>query len=85
MTLVESREEALWGLRWMQDVAQNSGKTKPGFYSVIGLVGAAGKLGQNFFFVNNAAHRNTDAVVKGFLFYKVNLFQCIGTKYGYQN
>lgn len=60
MTLVESREEALWGLRWMQDVVQNSGKTKPGFYSVIGLVEAAGKLG----FVNNAAHRNTDAVLE---------------------
>lgn len=46
MTLVESREEALWGLRWMQDAVQNSGKTKPGFYPVIGLFGAAGKLGK---------------------------------------
>lgn len=54
MTLVESREEALWGLRWMQDAVQNSGKTKPGFYPVIGLLGAAGKLGEKSF-VNNAA------------------------------
>lgn len=54
MTLVQSREEALWGLRWMQDAVHNSGKTKPGFYPVIGLLGAAGKLGKKSF-VNNAA------------------------------
>lgn len=46
MTLVESREDGLWGLRWMQDAVQNSGKTKPGFYPVIGLFGGAGKLGK---------------------------------------
>ncbi len=63
MTLVESREEALWGLRWMQDAVQNSGKTKPGFYSVIGLLGAAGKLGKRSF-VNNAACWSTAALVK---------------------
>lgn len=56
MTLVESRKEALWGLRWMQDAVQNSGKTKPGLYPVIGLLGAAGKLGKERF-VNNAARR----------------------------
>lgn len=33
---------------------QSSGKTKPGFYSVIGLLGASGKLGKKSF-VNNAA------------------------------
>lgn len=65
MTLVESREEALWGLRWMQDAVQNSGKTKPGFYPVIGLLGAAGKLGKKSF-VNNAARWNTGALVKMF-------------------
>lgn len=54
MTSVESREEALWGLRWMPDAVQNSRKTKPGFYPVIGLLGAAGKLGKKSF-VNNAA------------------------------
>lgn len=65
MTLVESREEALWGLRWMQDAVQNSGKTKPGFYPVIGLLGAAGKLGKKSF-VNNAARWKTGALVKMF-------------------
>lgn len=65
MTLVESREEALWGLRWMQDAVQNSGKTKPGFYPVIGLLGAAGKLGKKSF-VNNAARWTTGALVKMF-------------------
>lgn len=63
MTLVESREEALWGQRWMQDAVQNSGKSKPGFYPVIGLLGAAGKLGKKSF-VNNAARLNTQALVK---------------------
>lgn len=33
---------------------QSSRKTKPGFYSVIGLLGASGKLGKKSF-VNNAA------------------------------
>ena len=65
MTLVESRKEALWGLRWMHDAVQNSGKTKPGFYPVIGLLGAAGKLGKERF-VNNAALWNTGAPVKVF-------------------
>ena len=65
MTLVESREEALWGLRWMQDAVQNSGKTKPGFYPVIGLLGAAGKLGKKSF-VNNAVRWSTGALVKMF-------------------
>lgn len=37
MTPVEWGEETLWGPRQMQDVGQNLGKTKPGFYSVIGL------------------------------------------------
>lgn len=41
---------------------QNSGKTKPGFYPVIGLVGAAGKLGKRRF-VNNAARWNTRTLV----------------------
>ena len=68
MTLVESREEALWDLRRMHDAVQNSGKTKPGFYSVIGLVGAAGKLGRKGF-VNSVAHWNTRAWVEMFLFF----------------
>lgn len=72
MTLVESREEALWGLRWMQDAVQNSGKTKPGFYSVIGLLGAAGKLGKKSS-VNNATLWNSEALIKMF-FSKENTF-----------
>lgn len=65
MTSVEKQEEALSGLRWMQDAVQNSGKTKPGFYPVIGLLGAAGKLGKKSF-ANNAACWNTGAMVKMF-------------------
>lgn len=49
-----AEKEALWGLRWMQDAVQNSGKSKPGFYPVIGLRGAAGNLGRKRF-VNNVA------------------------------
>lgn len=49
----------------MQDAVQNSGKTKPGFYPVIGLLGATGKLGRERF-VNNAAHWNTGARRKTF-------------------
>lgn len=66
MTLVESREEALWGLRWMQDAVQSFGKTKPRFYSVIGLLGASGKLGKKSF-VNNVACWNTGELVKIFV------------------
>lgn len=73
MTLVESREEALWGLRWMHDAVQNSGKTKPGFYSVIGLVAAAGKLGRKGF-VNNVAHWNTRAWTEMFFVFFSLLF-----------
>lgn len=78
MTLVERRKEALWGLRWMQDAVQNSGKTKPGFYPVIGLLRAAGNLGKRRF-VNNVAHWNTGAQVKMFFNKEKNftyLFQC---------
>ena len=65
MALVESLKEALWGLRWMQEAAQNSGKTKLGFYPVIGLLGAAGNLGKKRF-VNKVTCWNTGALVKTF-------------------
>lgn len=44
---------------------RNSGKTKPGFYPVIGLLGTAGKLGMKSF-VNNAACWKAAALVKMF-------------------
>ena len=57
---------------------QNSGKTKPGFYPVIGLLGAAGKLGKKSF-VNNAARWNTGALVKMF-FNEEKLFSHLRSK-----
>lgn len=78
MALVWSQEETLWGLRWMHDAGQNSGKSKPGLFSVIGLVGAAGKLGRKTRFAGNAGcWNNRELVEKVFTKLFIYLILCM--------